>query len=699
MQNTIRYYVLQTRRGIPRRANLYEENRMKKLRAPELKQVHILDGFWSERVRLVRDVIIPYQWKCMNDQIPDAEPSHCLDNFRIAAGDKKGEFYGAVFQDTDIAKWLEAVGDTLAVTDDPELETRADAAIDLICRAQEKDGYLDTYFIVKEPAKRWTNLCEGHELYTAGHMMEAAVSYYQGTGKRKLLDAAARLADLLCETFGPEKGKIHGYPGHPEVEIGLIRLADATGEKKYRELAKYFVDTRGTGENWFLQEMKRPGFRHIFPEFDPYDPAYAQSDRPVREQTHAEGHAVRAMYLYSAMADLAEAYHDEQLLDACRKIWDDTTRRQMYVTGSIGSSGLLERFTTDYDLPNDCNYSETCASVGLMMFGIRMARITREARYADIVERALYNTVLAGVALDGKSFFYVNPLEVWPDACLPRTSREHVKPVRQKWFGVACCPPNIARTLASLGQYAVMLDDASVYVNLFIGGSMEVNLGGRRVLITSESHFPYEGQYRISFAGVPEGGLTLYLRIPDYAENVQIMAGDEVMKYGSREGRCCDSGSRQEDHAGKAAFRGVKRVREGYAEIRIPSDVTVEMTCFLPVRILRANPNVRADCGKVCLQRGPLVYCLEEIDHGKNLSEIYLDTEKPVRAVKSDLFGGCVVLEAYGRRILEDAWSDGALYAERKPEFADVPIRAIPYFCWNNRGEGEMTVWMKEYLR
>ncbi|MDD5859497.1 MAG: glycoside hydrolase family 127 protein [Eubacteriales bacterium] len=675
---------------------------MKKLRAPELKQVHICDGFWSERVRLVHDAIIPYQWKCMNDQIPDAEPSHCLDNFRIAAGDKNGEFYGAVFQDTDIAKWLEAVGDTLAVTDDPELEARADAAIDLICRAQQKDGYLDTYFIIKEPEKRWTNLCEGHELYTAGHMMEAAVSYYQGTGKRKLLDAAARLADLLCETFGPEKGKMHSYPGHPEVEIGLIRLADVTGEEKYRDLAKYFVDTRGTGENWFLREMKRPGFRHIFPEFDPYDPAYSQSDRPVREQTHAEGHAVRAMYLYSAMADLAEAYHDETLLDACRRLWDDATRRQMYVTGSVGSSGMLERFTTDYDLPNDCNYSETCASVGLMMFGIRMARITREAKYADTVERALYNTVLAGVALDGKSFFYVNPLEVWPDACLPRTSREHVKPVRQKWFGVACCPPNIARTLASLGQYAVMLDDSSVYVNLFIGGSMKTDLGGKCVTITSESRFPYEGQYRISFADVPEEGITLYLRIPDYAENIQITAGNRGLTISQNLSGCQMEKNEllEMSCAGPESFeeQSVCPVRNGYAEIRIPYDMTVEMTCSLPVRILRANPNVRADCGKVCLQRGPLVYCLEEIDNGKNLSEIYLDAEKPVKAVKSDLFGGCVVLEASGRRLREDAWSDGALYAERKPAFVEVPLRAVPYFCWNNRGEGEMTVWMKEFL-
>ena len=460
-----------------------------KLHPVDLKKIHINDAFWSKHVALVKEAVIPYQWDAINDRIEDAEPSHSLMNFKIAAGLCEGDFYGAVFQDTDVAKWLEAVGFVLAAGPDEELERTADQVIDIIAKAQCPDGYLNTYFTIREPEKRWSDLCEGHELYTAGHMMEAAVAYYMGTGKRKFLDVMLRFADLICDTFGAEDGKIHGYPGHQEVEIGLIKLYQVTGEQKYLEQAKYFIDARGVGENYFLKEMGRPGFRYIFPEFKDYEPLYSQSHLPVREQKTAEGHAVRAMYMYSAMADLAEACGDDSLMEACRALWDNVTGKRMYITGSIGSSGILERFTADYDLPNDCNYSESCASIGLAMFGSRMGSITREAKYYDVVERALYNTVLAGIALDGKSFFYVNPLEVWPDNCLPRTSREHVKPVRQKWFGVACCPPNIARTLASMGQYIYGVDEESIYVNLFIANETTVELGGREVSITVETRF------------------------------------------------------------------------------------------------------------------------------------------------------------------------------------------------------------------
>ncbi len=354
-----------------------------KLHSVNLQKIKITDEFWSKHVNLVKDAIIPYQWDAMNDRIPDAEPSHCLENFAIAAGRKEGEFYGAVFQDTDIAKWLEAVGFTLAANKDPELEKTADEVIDLIAEAQQEDGYLDTYFIVKEPERRWKNLCEGHELYTAGHMMEAAVAYYQGTGKKKFLEVVLKLADLLCDTFGTEEGKIHGYPGHQEVEIGLIKLYQVTGEQKYLNLAKYFIDARGIGENYFLQEMSAPDYRNIFPEFAGYQPAYSQSDRPVREQEAAEGHAVRAVYMYSAMADLAYEYKDEELMESCERLWKNIVQKQMYITGGIGASGILERFTTDYDLPNDTNYAESCASIGLAMFGRRMADYRRRNIYGD----------------------------------------------------------------------------------------------------------------------------------------------------------------------------------------------------------------------------------------------------------------------------------------------------------------------------
>lgn len=642
-----------------------------KLHSVDLKKIKIEDPFWSKHVNLVRSTIIPYQWNAMNDLIPDAEPSHCLDNFAIAAGRKSGEYYGAVFQDTDIAKWMEAVGFSLAAEEDSELEKTADDVVDLIAEAQQEDGYLDTYFIVKEPGRRWTNLCEGHELYTAGHMMEAAVAYYQGTGKRKFLDVVQKLADLLCETFGTEEGKIHGYPGHQEVEVGLIKLYYVTGKRKYLDLAKYFIDARGVGENYFLKEMQRPDFKNIGPELADYRPVYSQSDRPVREQEAAEGHAVRAVYMYSAMADLAYEYQDKELGDACVRLWNNIVKKQMYITGAIGSSGILERFTIDYDLPNDCNYGETCASIGLAMFGIRMANITRDASYIDTVERALYNTVLAGIALDGKGFFYVNPLEVWPDSCIERTSKEHVKPVRQKWFGVACCPPNVARTLASIGQYIYSAGERELYVNLFISNQAEIDLGKEKVQVAIETKFPFENKIHITVRGVSADGMKLAVRIPDYARGYQVFRAGAVAGY-------------QEE--------------KGYAVFMLKEDAQFTVSFDAPARFVRANPNVRADCGKVAVTKGPLVYCLEEADNGKNLSELFVDTKQKIEEVDSELFGGITELVLKGKRMQETAWDKGELYGEYPLSFSDVTLKAVPYAYWNNRGMGEMSVWMKELI-
>ncbi len=597
-----------------------------RLHSLNIKDISISDPFWSKHVDLVRNEVIPYQWEAMNDRIPDAESSHCLENFRIAAGRTKGEFYGAVFQDTDVAKWLEAVGCSLACYPDKELEKTADEVIDLIAEAQCGDGYINTYFTIKEPEKRWKMLCEGHELYTAGHLMEAAVAYYQGTGKRKFLDCMCRFADLIGETFGTEEGKIHGYPGHEEVEIGLIKLYQVTGEKKYLDLAKYFVDARGVGENYFMKEMSDPAYKMLFPEFADYTPAYSQSHLPVREQTTAEGHAVRAVYLYTAMADLAEAYADEGLRKACETLWDNIVEKRMYLTGGIGSSGILERFTVDYDLPNEYNYSESCASIGLAMFGLRMNQITGESRYMDVVERALYNTVLAGIALDGKSFFYVNPLEVWPSACMDGTSKKHVKSVRQKWFGVACCPPNIARTLASLGQYiySVNTEERLLLVNLFVSNETIVTMGGRDVRVQVETKFPWENRLKIRLSDVPEEGMELLIRVPDYAKNYKVYcSGKEIGE----------------------------RTEKGYWKITDFGNCELEVTFEALAHYVYANPQVRADAGKTAIVRGPLVYCLEEIDNGANLPAIFADTETELTEEAANIFGGCIVVRGKGKRI------------------------------------------------
>ena len=638
-----------------------------------LSNIRIDDNFWNKYVKLVKEVIIPYQWDILNDRVDGVETSHCIENFRIAAGEKQGEYHGAVFQDTDVAKWLEAVGFALSAERDEKLEALADETIELIGRAQQPDGYLNTYYTIKEPGMRWTNLTEGHELYTAGHMIEAAVAYYEATGKRKMLDIVCRFADLICRTFGPEEGQIHGYPGHQEIELALVKLYRTTGERRYLETAKYFIDVRGGGENYFLKEERSATFKRIFPEFAGYDTKYSQSHLPVREQKTAEGHAVRAVYMYTAMADLACECGDESLLEACRTLWDDMVYKRMYITGSIGSSGLLERFTTDYDLPNDCNYLETCASIGLAMFGKRMADITKDASYMDVVERALYNTVLSGIAMDGKSFFYVNPLEVWPDNCIPRTSREHVKPVRQTWFGVACCPPNITRTLASLGQYVYFQEEDQIYINLFISNTAETTINGVPFRLKLTGDFPWENKIRFEIKGEQKAFVSFAFRIPAYAKNFRISRGGEQAEI---------------------------EVVNSYAVLKGTFKDDVIDICFdAPASFVHANPKVRADSGKVALVKGPLVYCIEEADNGDNLAAVFVNTDQELKIYRDEeLFGGSQVLCLLGRKIAQEGWGDKTLYSDRAPVFVETEITAVPYCYWGNRKAGEMVVWIKESI-
>ena len=638
-----------------------------------ISDIKITDGFFNKYRDLVGNVIIPYQWDVLNDRLEDVETSHCIENFKIAAGLSDGKFEGAVFQDTDLAKWLEAVGFYLAAYGrDEKLEAMADEAIDLIEKAQQPDGYLDTYFIINAPDKKWKNLCEGHELYTAGHFMEAAVAYYEATGKRKIIDVVCRLADLLCDVFGEEEGKCHGYPGHPEVEVGLVKLYRTTGEKKYLDLAKHFIDIRGVGENYFLKEEKQPDFERIFPEFANYDPSYSQSHLPVREQKTAEGHAVRAAYLYSAMADVAVETNDKELLDACKILWDDMVHRRMYVTGSIGSSGWLERFTTDYDLPNDCNYSESCASIALAMFGKRMGEITGEAAYFDEVERALYNTVLSGIAMDGKGFFYVNPLEVWPSACMDHTSRLHVKSERQKWFGVACCPPNIARTLASLGQYIAYTSDNKIYLNMYVSSQIKAEVSGKEVRLDIKSEIPWNGKVSVHVESDEQMVGTLALRIPYYAKNPKI----------------CVSGAGLDMKQDK-----------GYINVTLSgTSMDVKFEFDMKARFIRSNPKVRADVGKLAIMKGPLVYCLEEIDNGDNLACTFVSSKtKLEEEFDNSTLGGTTRISFDGYRLKDEGWDSSTLYGELENEFEEVKLTAIPYCYWGNRKKNEeMLIWMKE---
>ncbi|MDF2945152.1 MAG: hypothetical protein K0S01_4010 [Herbinix sp.] len=644
---------------------------MNKLAIISLNRIEIRDSFWDRYIGLVREIIIPYQWDILNDKLEDVETSHCIQNFKIAAKREDGEFYGAVFQDSDLAKWIEAVAFSLAASPDPELENRVDEVIDLIADAQDKDGYLNTYYTIKEPGKRFQNLMEGHELYCAGHFMEAAVAYYRATGKDKLVHIMKNFADLICEEFGVDKNS-RGYPGHQEVEIGLYKLFEVTGEVRYLEQAKMFLDRRGDRPNYFLEERERPDFKQIFDEFKNYDIAYSQSHLPVREQKTAEGHAVRAGYMYCAMADIAAAYDDMELLEACEKLWDNMVYKRMYITGSVGSSGILERFTTDYDLPNNSNYSETCASIALALFGRRMAQITRDAKFYDIVEKALYNTVLAGIAMDGRSFFYVNPLEVWPENCIPRTSKEHVKPVRQSWYGVACCPPNIARTLASLGEYIYLADQDAIWVNLFISSSVRTVFKGKEVELEMSTRFPYDGQVTVSVNSQTAVRGTIYIRIPEYVKEYTVHMNGVAME--------------------------AKAGEDGYLALETELKSTIITLFFgLKPRIVRANPLVKEDVGKVAVMKGPLVYCMEEVDNEPNLPAYFLDPGAGLSEYyEESLLGGTSVIRCCGKKIKSDGWDKEALYTEMKPEFEDKELTLIPYPYWGNRKTGEMLVWIKE---
>lgn len=645
---------------------------MEKLTLVQLNRTKIRDSYWDRYIDLVKSTIIPYQWNILNDKIPGAQTSHGLMNFKIAAKRETGEFYGVVFQDTDVAKWLEAVALSLASHTDKELENTADEVIDLIEAAQQPDGYINTYFTIKEPEKRWSNLEEGHELYTAGHLMEAAVAYYNATGKRKFLDCICKFADLICTVFSNENNK-DGYPGHQEVEIGLVKLYEVTGNRTYLAQAKEFLERRGREPNYFLEEEKRPDYKRIFPEFENYLPLYSQSHKPVREQDTAEGHAVRAVYMYCAMADVAYEYQDKELLQVCENLWNDISYKKMYITGSIGSSGLLERFTTGYDLPNNRNYSETCASIGLALFGRRMAQITRDAKYMEVVERALYNTLLSGVAMDGQSFFYVNPLEVWPDNCMPRTSMEHVKPVRQKWFGVACCPPNIARTLASIGEYIYFYDKSSIWINLFISSETVVEIEGHPVHLSQKTAFPNDGKIEITIENEGEAEFELAIRIPEYVKEYGLILD------------------------GKAIY---PEVQKGYAKVMISGkNPSLVYKFALVPRILRANPLVKEDVGKVAIMKGPVVYCLEEVDNGKNLPAIFLDPEQELQeSYEENLLGGTTVIRTAGKKVMTDGWHSNELYKESDLTMESIPLMFVPYPYWGNRQTGEMLVWVKEFI-
>jgi uncharacterized protein len=615
------------------------------------KAVSIDDAFWSPHLQVNREVTLPRIYQI-------SQETGRIDNFRLNW--KPGmEPKPHIFWDSDVAKWLEAASYSLGTHPNPELETKVDEVIGLIVAAQQPDGYLNTYFTAVEPENRWTNLRDWHELYCAGHMIEAAVAHFQATGKRVLLDAMCRYADYIDNVFGNGPGKKRGYPGHEEIELALVKLYQVTGEKRYLYLSKYFVDERGRQPHYFDIEARLRG----------EDPAafwartyeYNQSHLPVREQSEVVGHAVRAMYLYSAMADLARDLPDQSLFAADQRLWNHLCTTRLYINGGLGPSRHNEGFTADYDLPNETAYAETCAAIGFVFWNHRMLQLDCNARYADILERALYNGVLSGVSLNGEKFFYENPLA--------SLGTHH----RQSWFRVACCPPNIARLFASLGQYIYSVNDTDIAVHLYMQNTAQMTVGEREVRVRQETAYPWNGTITLRLTLDEPATLGLRLRIPGWCQEARLKVNGETF-----------------DIAG--------HLEEGYVRVeRVwQSGDRVELDLAMPVERMYANPNVRQDVGCVAFQRGPLVYCLEGADNNVPLYRILVPRTAELQSrFEPDLLGGVTVIR--GQALFEDdsGWA-GKLYRSRPPSLQSETITAIPYYAWDNRQPGEMRVWLHE---
>ena len=628
------------------------------------------EGFLSQKQKLVRQVVLPYQYDILNDRLPGVEKSHAIENLRQAARKMAGEqvppesFYGMVFQDSDVAKWMEAAAYALAAGPDQELEARLEETIDLLEQGQHEDGYLNSYFTVKAPGKEWTDLQEAHELYCAGHLMEAAVAYFEATGRDRFLKIMERNADCIYRHFTEVCPR--GFSGHPEVELALLKLYRATGNETYKELCAHFIDVRGQSPNYFIEERKTRGW-HVWDQGDPngIDTDYTQSTKPVREQQDAVGHAVRAVYLYTAMADLARESGDPTLKTACETLWKSITEKRMYVTGGIGSTVLGEAFTVDYDLPGDTAYAETCASIGLIFFARRMLELDPKGQYGDVMERALYNTVLAGMAQDGRRFFYVNPLEVVPGISGEAATQRHALPQRPQWYACACCPPNVARLLTSIGSYAYTAGENALFAHLYLEGTVDSGLGWS---LTCETGYPHGGEVRYTYHG-PERETTLALRIPGWSRRTSLQVNGQ--------------------EADLSAL-----TKEGYAYLNraFREGDQITLTLDMAPQWVTASAKVPALSNRAAVQRGPLVYCAEGVDNGGQVLGLSFAREGALTQEPFDpeLLGGVAPVTAQGWRQREP----GALYAYGMASLEPARIRLVPYYAWGNRGLTQMRVWL-----
>lgn len=623
--------------------------------------VRIEGDFWRERLDTVLDKTIPSQHVKLAeygilDSLKLPQPPPPLRFPRHANG-----FTVQVFWDSDVGKWIEAASYALSHRRDEAIEARIEAVIDDFEKAQAPDGYLNCWYLGREPDKRWSNLRDNHELYNAGHMLEGAIAYFETTGRRRWLDVMERYVEHIRTTLGPEPGQKHGYCGHQEIELALIKLYRLTGEKKHLDLATYFINERGRQPPHFFdverEEREKKGWETQRYAQSNYE--YSQSHLPVREQTKVVGHAVRAMYMYTAMADLAAELNDAGLKAACETLWNDVMETKMYVTAGLGPSAHNEGFTYDYDLPNQTAYAETCASVALIFWAQRMLHLDLDGKYADILELALFNGALSGLSRDGVHYFYANPLE-------SNGSAE-----RWAWHTCPCCTMNVSRLVASVGGYFVSRADDGIAINLYGGISTTIETAGTTVQLRETSDYPWSGNIRIEVDPAAATAFDVKVRIPGWCKKAKLAVNGENV-------------------AGKPV--------NGYVTIhRIwTRGDTITLDLDMPAERLYAHPGVIMDAGRVTLKRGPLVYCVEEADNpGGRVQRLKLPRKSDIRVVqRNDLFGGVVQLEASARAIDERDWS--TLYRTAPSHEASATLTALPYYLWANRGQGSMMVWIPE---
>lgn len=635
-----------------------------RLRSVPINHVTLTDSFWSPRLKINLAITIPSQFH-------QCEETGRLDNFRRVSGKVDKPYEGIYFNDSDIYKWLEAASWTLATDpDNAELQRMVDTAITEIEAAQQADGYLNTYFSLERAGERWTNLRDMHELYCAGHFFQAAVAHYRATGENRLLDCAERLADYICAYFGPaEQGKHPGAPGHEEIEMALVELYRVTGERRYLEQAQYFVDARGSHPSALVKQN------------DPQETGgtYHQDHVPFRALSEVIGHAVRMIYLDCGATDLCAETGDKALRDALNRQWANMTERRMYVTGGLGARHEGEAFGADYELPSDRAYAETCAAIANVMWNFRLLQLNGEAKYADLMELALYNGVLSGLSLDGTEYFYVNPLA--DDG----THR------RQPWFGCACCPPNIARLLASLPGYFYSAGpwrgEVWAYIHMYASGSATLSSPewrGHVLSLTQETNYPWDGIIKITITDAPAVNARILLRVPSWVESgATIQVNDEQPKPYVREDG--DNGDFVPHQYGQVC----RQWKAG--------DI-IHLSLPMPVRTLAANPRVADTRNCVALMRGPLVYCIESADNPEiDVRDVIVRSDAVFSAqAQPNLLGGLTTLHFDGLVSDTSQWTSLYQPADSVPEppSKSARITAIPYYAWANREAGPMRVWI-----